>query len=203
MEKIDFKKKFKDLYNPSKKDISVVDVPPMNFVMFDGKGDPGKTPEFQKGVEALYTVAYTLKFMLKKRGGRPDYTVPPCEGLWWAGDMTAFSANRRCEWKWTIMIMQPDFVTKALIDEAVAEAKKKKDLPALAKVRFERFAEGKCVQIMHVGPYADEWPTIERMHRFIAEHGWQLRGKHHEIYLSDPRKTAPEKLKTVIRHPFI
>ena len=201
MAKTDFKKQLKHLYQPSSKDVSVVDVPDMNFLMVDGQGDPGTSPEYQEALEALYTVAYQLKFTIKGRDPELDYVIPPPEGLWWAKDMGAFSMNDRDAWQWTAMIMQPDHVTQALFDEAVDQVKQKKDLPGVGKLRLERFHEGRAVQILYLGPYSAEGPTIERLHAFAREHGYQLRGKHHEIYLSDPRRTAPEKIKTVIRQP--
>jgi hypothetical protein len=201
MAKVDFKKQLKHLYQPSAKDVSVVDVPDMNFLMVDGQGDPGTSPEYQEALEALYTVAYQLKFTIKGRDPELDYVIPPPEGLWWAKDMGPFSMNDRDAWQWTAMIMQPDQVTEALFDQAVDKVKQKKDPPGLGKLRLERYHEGRAVQILHLGPYSAEGPTIERLHAFARENGYQLRGKHHEIYLSDPRRTAPEKIRTVIRQP--
>jgi len=201
MAKTDFKKQLKHLYQPSSKDVSVVDVPDMNFLMVDGQGDPGTSPEYQEALEALYTVAYQLKFTIKGRDPELDYVIPPPEGLWWAKDMGAFSMNDRDAWQWTAMIMQPEQVTEALFAEAVDKIKQKKHLPGLGKLRLERYHEGRAVQILHLGPYSAEGPTIEKLHAFARENGYQLRGKHHEIYLSDPRRTAPEKIKTVIRQP--
>jgi hypothetical protein len=201
MAKIDFKKELKHLYQPSAKEVSVVDVPDMNFLMVNGQGDPATSPEYQEALETLYTMAYQLKFTIKARHPELDYVLPPPEGLWWAKDMAAFSMNDRDAWQWTAMIMQPDHVTQALFDEAVDKVKQKKDLPGLGKLRFERYHEGRAVQIMHLGPYAAEAPTIQKLHAFARENGYELRGKHHEIYLNDPRRTAPEKIKTVIRQP--
>jgi hypothetical protein len=130
-----------------------------------------------------------------------DYKVPPLEGLWWSDDMMDFRRGRRATWRWTMMIPQPPVVTVAFIDKAVAEAGRKKDLPALAKLRYERFEEGLCAQVMHVGQYSEERPTIERLHAFITQRSFVRRGKHHEIYLGDPRRTAPERLRTIIRQP--
>jgi hypothetical protein len=202
MPKVDFKRELKHLYNPPKKEFTVVDVPPMNFLMVDGHGDPNTAQEYQDAVEALYGVAYTLKFTSKRELGR-DYVVPPLEGLWWAGDMEAFTTMRdKSAWEWTMMIMQPEWVTQEMVGEAVKQVEKGKDLPALSKIRLETYHEGLSVQIMHVGSYDDEGPTIARMHReFMPENGYEPAGKHHEIYLSDPRKVAPENLKTVIRQP--
>ena len=201
MAKTDFKKQLKHLYQPSAKEVSVVDVPDMNFLMVDGQGDPGTSPEYQEALEALYTMAYQLKFTIKGRDPELDYVIPPPEGLWWAKDLDAFSMDDRDAWQWTAMIMQPDQVTEVLFDEAVDKVKQKKDLPGLGKLRLERYHEGRAVQILHLGPYSAEGPTIEKLHAFARENGYQLRGKHHEIYLSDPRRTAPEKIKTVIRQP--
>jgi hypothetical protein len=199
MAKRDFKKELKHLYGPSKKEFSVVDVPPMNFLMIDGHGDPNDNPDLQAGMDALYGMVYTIKFALKPHG--IEFVVPPSEGLWWLEDMSEFSLETKDRWEWTIMIMQPDEVTDEIVAEAREELKDKKDPPALSKMRYERYHEGLSVQIMYLGPYADEGPTIARMHDFIHESGYDFNGKHHEIYLGDPRRTAPEKLKTVIRQP--
>jgi len=202
MPKIDLKQELKHLYNPSAKAVAVVDVPPMNFLLIDGTGNPNTSPEYAAAVEALYSVAYTLKFKVKKSKAQIDYPVMPLEGLWWVEDMTQFSIHNKDAWLWTMMIMQPAFVTADLFNESVSEAGKKKELPALGKIRFELFSEGQAAQIMHLGPYAAEEPTINRLHAYIHEQGYELAGKHHEIYLKDPRKSAPEKLQTVIRQPF-
>jgi hypothetical protein len=201
MPKTDFKKELKHLYNPSKKDFSVVDVPPMQFLMIDGHGDPNTAQEYQDAVEALYAVAYKLKFMSKKEQGM-DYVVPPLEGLWWAEDMETFNIKRdKSAWDWTMMIMQPEWITQELLAEAVEQVGKK-NLPALPKIRLEPYHEGLAVQIMHIGSFDDEGPTLARLHNeFLPENGYAEAGKHHEIYLSDPRKVAPEKLKTVLRQP--
>jgi len=202
MSKIDFKKELKHLYRPSPKEFVVVDVPPMNFLMTDGHGDPNTVQEYQDAVEALYAVSYKLKFTSKKELGK-DYVVPPLEGLWWAEDMEAFTAARdKSAWDWTMMIMQPEWITQEMVEEAVKQVEKKKGLPALSKLRLETYYEGLAVQILHIGSYDDEGPTIAQMHhQFMPENGYEPAGKHHEIYLSDPRKVAPEKLKTVLRQP--
>ncbi len=199
-EKIDLLKRWKHLYSPPREPV-VVEVPPINFLMIDGQGDPNVTLLYQEAVEGLFSLAYTLKFALKKAGG-VDYGVLPAEGLWWVEDMAAFSLEDKAAWEWTMMIAQPEFVTVEWVERARAEALKKKGLPALERIRFETYAEGTAAQMMHIGPYADEGPNIARLHAFIAEQGGQLRGKHHEIYLSDVRRSAPEKLRTVIRQPF-
>jgi hypothetical protein len=202
MEKIDFKKRLKHLYRPSARTPVVVEVPPMNFLMIDGKGDPNSAPAYQEAVEALYAVAYALKFMVKKGPQAVDYGVLPLEGLWWVEDMRLFSVEDKGAWQWTMMIMQPDYVDAELYTAALAQVEAKKKPPALGRMRFETYDEGLSAQIMHIGPYADEEPTIEKLHQFIADEGYQRRGKHHEIYLGDPRRTAPERLKTVIRQPM-
>ena len=198
--KIDFKKELKHLYRPSAKGFEVVDVPPMSFLMIDGHGDPNTAQEYKDAVEALYAVAYRLKFMSKNDLGR-DYVVPPMEGLWWVEHMEEFSAGDKSAWDWTMMVMQPQWITREMFEEAVGQVEKKKNPPALPKLRLESYREGLAVQIMHIGPYDAEAPTIARMHAFIAENGYEAAGKHHEIYLGDPRKVAPEKLKTVLRQP--
>jgi len=201
MGKVDLKKTLKHLYNPSAKVVSVVDVPPMNFLMIDGVGDPNVSPEYRQAMEALFSLSYALKFRVKKEIG-VDYVVMPLEGLWWTDDPSQFSMTNKAIWKWTAMIMQPEYVTYEFFEKALAEVKRKKGLPTLDRVRFETYHEGLSAQIMHIGPYAAEEPTIAKLHSFIRDNGYELNGKHHEIYLSDPRRTAPEKLKTVLRQPI-
>ncbi|MGD8625239.1 MAG: GyrI-like domain-containing protein [Anaerolineae bacterium] len=202
MSKIDFKKTLKELYRPPRDRFVVVDVPAMQFLMADGHGDPNTAPAYQEAVEALYALAYKLKFASKKELGQ-DYVVPPLEGLWWAEDMALFSTMRdKSAWEWTMMIMQPEWITPAMFDAAVAQVAKQKDLPALPTIRLETYEEGLSVQILHLGSYDDEAPTLQRLHHdFLPENGYREAGKHHEIYLSDPRRVAPEKLKTVLRQP--
>lgn len=201
MEKIDFKKVLKHLYQPRMGEFSLVDVPAMNFLMVDGHGDPNVSPAYVEAVEALYSVSYTLKFMSKKELER-DYSVNPLEGLWWSDDMQSFVDRRKDAWDWTMMIMQPDWITAEMVEQARSDAARKKTLPALAKLRFETYAEGTSLQIMHVGSYDDEGPVLKRLHHEVMPAGgYVFNGKHHEIYLGDPRKTAPEKLKTVLRQP--
>ncbi len=202
MEKIDYKKQLKHLYKPSAGKVEIVDVPQMNFLMIDGEGDPNTSQEFQEAVEALFGLSYTLKFIIKKGKLAIDYGVMPLEGLWWADDMSAFRTGDKDKWKWTVMIMQPEYVTTDLLGQAVEQVRKKKNPPALPKVRFEAFAEGKAAQTMHVGPFSEEGPTIENVHSFIEASGCELSGKHHEIYLSDIRRAAPEKWKTIVRQPM-
>jgi hypothetical protein len=207
MKKLDLKKDLKEFYNPSAKQVTVVDVPKMNFLMIDGMGDPATSPAYQDALGALYNVAYTLKFMMKlKVKPAVDYPVMPPEGLWWVEGVEHFTLEqllgRRDEWQWTMMIMQPDIITRERVAQAIDEVRRKKDPPCLNKIRFESLKEGTCAQIMHIGPYATEKPTIERLHSFILEGGHMLHGKHHEIYLGDPRRAKPEKLKTVLRQPL-
>jgi hypothetical protein len=159
-------------------------------------------PEYRAAVEALYSVAYAIKFAIKRGPDELDYKVMPLEGLWWVPDMSAFSVEDKSAWDWTAMIAQPERVTQAMVDEAVALAARKKPLPAAPKLRLQSFAEGLAAQVMYIGPYAAEGPAIERLHAFIAEHGYERSGRHHEIYLGDPRRTDPAKLKTVIRQPM-
>jgi len=205
MKKIDLKKELKHLYAPSSKYVETVDVPPMNFVVIDGQIEPGKTPEtsqaFQDAMGALYGASYTLKFKSKLRETNPiDYTVMALEGLWWT-DSGEFDFDKKEEWKWTMMIMQPEHITEEMYQEALRELREKKDNPVLSKIRFESFHEGLCMQIMHIGPYAEEPRTIAKMMAFARENGYALRGKHHEIYLGDPRRAKPERLRTILRHP--
>ena len=202
MEKIDFKKELKSLYKPSAKKVDIVEVPQMNFLMIDGEGDPNTSQSFQDAVDVLYPLSYTLKFMVKRGGMEIDYGVLPLEGLWWANDMSSFSVENKQNWKWTLMIMQPEFISKEMVDKATEEVRKKKNPVALPSVRFESFAEGKAAQIMHIGPFSEEGPAVEKVHSFIEENGSQRIGKHHEIYLSDIRRAAPEKWETIIRQPI-
>jgi hypothetical protein len=170
--------------------------------MIDGEGDPNTSPAFTHAVEALYSLSYTLKFSLKKSPQPVDYGVMPLEGLWWADDPGEFHRKDKSTWKWTAMILQPDFIGQTQVNNAFNVVRKKKKLVALDRVRLETLAEGTAAQILYVGPFSDEAPTIQRIHDFIHAAGKELCGKHHEIYLSDPRRTAPEKLKTIIRQPM-
>ena len=200
MDKTDFKKELKEFYNNSAKEMRLVKVPSMNFLMIDGKGDPNNSDEFSDAVQSLYSLAYTIKFHIKKEN-ELDYGVLPLEGLWWTDDMRKFSQENKKIWKWTVMIMQPKPVTAKIVKKCLVDVKEKKDLPGLSKVRFEKYNEGLSAQVMYIGPYSDEGPTIMKLHEFAIENGYQLKGKHHEIYLADPRRTKPEKLKTIIRQP--
>jgi hypothetical protein len=210
MKKLDLKKDLKAYYLPSAKKVEIVDVPRFKFVMIDGAIEPGlapgTSPLFQENVEAMYGAAYTLKFMLKKRENDPvDYPVMALEGLWDVLD-GKFDINIKDNWIYTLMILVPDLITQDIFAEALSQLREKKgDQPGFARLRLDTFEEGLCVQTMHIGPYATEPETIERMEAFMQEHGYRdllgQGGKHHEIYLGDPRRAAPEKLKTVLRHP--
>ncbi|MCZ8548417.1 GyrI-like domain-containing protein [Mesorhizobium qingshengii] len=200
MEKVDFKKIMKAFWQPPVGVFSLVDVPKLQFAMIDGKGDPNTSEEYRHAIEWLYSVSYPLKFMSKKELGK-DYGVAPLEGLWWAEDMSSFLTGDKHLWSWTMMIMQPDWITgemfKAVLDKACAKLGEPPE-----SLRLQFFHEGTAVQIMHIGPYSAEGPTILRLHEeFLPANGLVENGKHHEIYLGDPRKAAPEKLRTVIRQP--
>ncbi|MCG8343455.1 MAG: GyrI-like domain-containing protein [Chlorobiales bacterium] len=202
MKKIDFKKELKNLYKPSVKSVERVTVPGMNFLMVDGQGDPNTSQEFRDAIEALYSISYALKFMVKKGDMAIDYGVMPLEGLWWTDDMSTFSVGCKESWKWRLMIMQPEFISQAMVEDAIEKVRTKKNPVSLPKLRFESFEEGEAAQIMHIGPFSEEGPTIEKVHAFIEESGKERRGKHHEIYLSDIRRADPAKWKTVIRQPY-
>ncbi|QBE47554.1 GyrI-like domain-containing protein [Leucobacter triazinivorans] len=201
--KIDLKKEL-DAYRARRGEFRVVDVPPMRYLMLDGHGDPNSSPEFAESVESLYPLAYAMKFASKRALGR-DYVVPPLEGLWWADDMTAFtSARDTSAWEWTLMLMVPEWLDGAACAAAVAQVRAKGGAPRLDEVRFEELAEGLCVQTLHVGSFDDEGPVLDRMHgEFIPGQGLTLAGKHHEIYLSDFRRVAPEKQRTILRQPVV
>ncbi len=184
------------------KKVELIEVPSLNFLIIDGTGDPNTSPKFKSAVEALFSLSYTLKFMIKKGVSAIDYAVMPLEGLWWADDMTTFSIENKAAWKWTLMIMQPEFIAENEVQAAFKLVAAKKDLPRLKEIRFESFHEGPAAQIMHIGPFSAEGPTIEKVHQFIEAKGFHLSGKHHEIYLSDIRKGDPANWKTIIRQPY-
>ena len=201
--KIDLTKEHKDLYHAAAGKPVVVEVPTFKILAVDGRGDPNTSKDYAAAIEALYAVAYKLKFASKQDGF--DFKVMPLEGLWWADDPAAFATGNRDEWHWRMYIVVPDFVTGPAFNDAVGDVAKGKNPAALGKVVFQTFHEGPAAQILHVGPFAAEAPTIETLHYFIRETGHSFDGqteKHHEIYLSDPRRTAPEKLRTIIRQPF-
>ena len=200
MEKRDLAKELGELYSPPKGRFVVVDVPEMSFLMVDGTGSPETSPAFQEAIGALYSVAYTLKFTFKKEHDL-DWKVMPLEGLFSTDDSGRLDLDGKGEWCWTLMLLQPDSVTKEDVACAAETAGRKKPLPGLKGLRLARFSEGHSVQTLLVGPYAGERPTNEGLHAFIAEEGYVVAGRHHEIYLSDPTRTKPERLRTVIRQP--
>lgn len=199
MTKVDFKKTMSS-YRAKRDQFEIVEVPNMQYLMVDGYGDPNVEPSYPEAVEALFTVAYALKFASKQLGN--DYVVPPLEGLWWAEDMSKFSTERdKSSWSWTMMIMAPEWIDSAMLATAKARVTKKK-LARLDDLRLDPLAEGTCVQVLHVGSYDDEGPILARMHdEFLVENQLEPTGKHHEIYLSDPRRVVPEKLRTILRQP--
>jgi hypothetical protein len=200
MEKLDLKKQHKALYGARKDRFEIVDVPPLQYVRLDGEGDPNTAEAYRTGVAWLYSVSYGMKFASKAELGR-DYVVGPLEALWWADDMSSFITRKKSDWRWTVMILQPDFVTAALSDRAVERAAKKLGAPP-PSLRFESYHEGLSVQILHIGSYDDEGPTLARLHQeFLPANGLEETGHHHEIYLSDPRKVPAEKLRTILRQP--
>jgi hypothetical protein len=206
VEKLDLKKQFKSLYTASAKKVTVVDVPPLLMAVIDGEipphERPGTSARFAEDVGALYSAAYTLKFMIKKRESNPiDYPVMPLEGLWSAAS-GRYDPGRADTWNYRIMIMQPDFVSADLWAAATAAAQKKKPNDGLARVELVTFHEGPAIQMLHLGPYATEPETLARMDDYATAEGYTRHGLHHEIYLSDPLRTAPERLKTILRHPI-
>jgi hypothetical protein len=202
MKKIDFKKELSHLYRPSHHAVDVLDVPDMNFLMIDEQGDPNTSKAFSNAVEVLYALSYAVKFMVMRGEAETDYGVMPLEGLWWADNMSSFTIEDKRNWKWTLMVMQPELVSPALVAAAVDQVKAEKIPVALPGLRFDSFREGRVAQTMHIGPFTEEGPTIGRLYEFIAREDYVRVGKHHEIYLSDIRKAAPEKWKTVIRQPI-
>lgn len=205
MEKLDLKKELKHLYLPSAKEVVVVDVPAFNFVMLDGvipAGQPvAESADYVNALEALYSISFGLKFKSKLRDENPiDYTVMALEGLWWVKS-GAFEFGKVEPWLFTAMMLQPDHITHEMYEVARLELQQKKPELDTKSMRFERFKEGQCIQIMHIGPYSEEPRTLDKMEVFMEEHDFRFRGKHHEIYIGDPRRAKPENLKTVLRHP--
>ncbi|MEN3613275.1 GyrI-like domain-containing protein [Plantactinospora sp. ZYX-F-223] len=201
MTKSDIKRDRKDLYLPRAGRFALVDVPELPFLMIDGKGDPNTSMSYQDAVAALYAVSYAVKFASKQQLGR-DYVVGPLEGLWSADDPSVFVTRDKHEWQWTMMVTQPEWVSAAMVEQAIELTAAKKALPALDRLRFERYAEGLSVQVLHVGSYDEEGPVLARLHQeFMPANGLTHNGRHHEIYLSDPRKTEPAKLRTILRQP--
>lgn len=199
MEKLDFKKTLKRYFSAPVGAFEIVDIPKASFAMADGKGNPNTSPDYAAAVEALFAVSYTHKFASKAEGR--DYVVGPLQGLWWAADWEDFVRRDKDKWLWTMMIMQPEWIGRGQFVEAVEQVKAKgRAIPST--LRLEAFEEGRCVQMLHIGSYDEEAPTLKRLHQdFLPANGLAERGKHHEIYLSDPRRVAPEKLRTILRQP--
>ncbi len=200
MDKVDFKKTLKKLYSAPSGEFVAVDVPPMQFVMVDGEGDPNIAPAYRTAVEWLYGASYAMKFAAKSSLGR-DYVVPPLEGLWSADDPRSFTSRDKDRWRWTMMILVPEFVTHTMFEEAVAKTGRKSGTPP-ETLRLEVYHEGLSLQILHIGSYDDEGPVLDRLHTVVMPEGkMDFNGPHHEIYLGDPRKTEPSKLRTILRQP--
>ena len=200
IQKVDFKKTYKQLYNPTETGFHFIDVPDMNYLMLDGKDNPNTSENYQHAVQALYSMSYGIKFELKAQGF--DYIIPPLEGLWWMPNMNEFTLENINEWEWTMMIMQPEWITSEIVEKVKEVTLRKKKEQLLKNVRFEVFREGLSVQILYIGAYKNEAPTIAEMHNYINTNGYETNGKHHEIYLSDIRKTSADKLRTILRQPI-
>ncbi|WP_433466261.1 GyrI-like domain-containing protein [Spirillospora sp. CA-128828] len=201
MTRYDVKRERKQCYAPRNTDWALVDVPAQQFIAIDGHGDPNTSADYSRAVEALYAVAYTIKFTSKNALGR-DFVVAPLEGLWWSDDPEVFVTRAKDAWHWRMLISQPDWITEDLIDEAKQGALAKKGLPAIAEIRRESLHEGTSAQLLHVGPYDDEGPVLAKLHHeYLAANNLRMSGHHHEIYLGDHRRTEPAKLKTVLRQP--
>ena len=201
MTTIDLRRSLPDLYKTAPQP-ALVDVPERPALMIDGAGDPNTAPAYAVALKALYAVAYGVRFALKNGPAGVDAPVLPLEGLWWVPDMALFDVADKSAWQWTLLIPQTDVVSPELVARC-AMAARAKGVDGVNSVRLERFAEGRCAPILHRGPYAEEGPTVAALHRFIAEQGYRLTGKHHEIYLGDPRRTAPERLRTILRQPVV
>ncbi|MDL2246420.1 GyrI-like domain-containing protein [Methanobrevibacter sp. OttesenSCG-928-K11] len=199
--KIDFKKEFKEIYSPSKKEVSFVNVPKFKYLTIDGEGDPNTSQEYSDSIEALMSVSFKTKFIMKKEFNK-DYVVMPLQGLWWQEDMENFSVDDKSSWKCTSLIMQPDFVNENHIKQATEETILKKDLPSIDKLEFREIEEGLVAQILHIGPFSEEGPTVQKLHDEIFDNDYKFNGLHHEIYLSDIRRANPDKLRTIIRQPI-
>jgi hypothetical protein len=200
VDKLDLVRTHKSLYTPSDREFHIVEVPAFSFVMIDGKGDPNTSPMYQEALTALYGLVYTIKFAKKKETGQ-DFKVMPLEGLWWVENLAELDFKNKGNWFWTMMIVQPSFITYADFESAQQAVLKKGGSELATTARFEIYDEGTSVQVLYLGAYANELPTVEKMHAFARQQGYELHKKHHEIYMSDPRRTDPEKLKTIIRQP--
>lgn len=204
MVKTDYKKQFRELYTAHTTVPKVLTVPPLQYLAIDGAGDPNSSKAYADAIQTLYPIAYTIKFICKLEHDH-DFSVLPFESLWWSDDMSDFTSGNKSKWHWRAMIMQPPVVTQDIYEAAVAQARQKRRLPSEKLLTFMTYEEGTAAQILHIGSYASEGPTIKLLHQFIGEQGGSLDGAryHHEIYMSDPRRTAPEKLQTIIRQPFV
>ena len=201
MEKTDYKQELRTLYTASTKEPAIVRIPPLQYLQTDGRGNPNNSAVFHSAVETLFTVSYTLKFMVKKTLA-VDYGVMPLEALWWCEDMSHFSITNKDSWEWTVMVMQPEYITAELLAAALEKVAQDKGLAALETLRFNTFEEGLAAQVLHSGPFSEEGPAVEKLHAFISGNGYQMSGKHHEIYLSDTRRGNPKNWKTIIRQPI-
>jgi hypothetical protein len=200
MESIDHKDEYDDCYRQSESEVSLVDVPDFDFLAIDGRGDPNTSEAFTDAVETLYPLAYAIRSIIKDEADL-KYVVMPLEGLWWTDDMATFDVEDKDDWQFRLLIMQPPVVTRDTFERARETVREKKDLPALSKVRYESFEEGLSAQTLHVGPFSEEGPTVERIHRYIEENGYSRRGRHHEIYLSQMGRVPPERMRTILRQP--
>jgi hypothetical protein len=203
--RLDLRRQYQTLYRPSARAVELVDVPELLFLAIDGRTEagvgPGESEEFAAATAALYGLGYGLKFMSKQRRVDPiNYTVMGLEGLW-STESGIFEWGRREPWLYTLIMMQPDHIDEAMLAEAVAQIAKKRPNPAVAEVRLQRWEEGPSLQVMHIGPYSEEPRSLDMLDRYAAENGLEMHGRHHEIYLGDPRKAKPENLKTILRHP--
>ena len=202
MGKVDLSKEHPQLLKASDKEPAVVDIPKLQYLMVDGEGAPEQSKDFQPTIHVLYGIVYTLKFTRKKAGQEPDFKIMPLEGLWWMKDDREFDQSRPQDWRWTLMIAVPEFIGNTDVEQAKKQLSTKRPELPVDKLRLESFEEGRVVQTLHIGPYDKEGPTIEKMHRFASDNNLQLGGKHHEIYMGDPRRVPPEKIKTILRHPI-
>jgi hypothetical protein len=201
MTRYDVKRELKQCYAPRNRDWELVDVPAQRFIAVDGSGDPNTSAAYARAVEALYTVAYTIKFAGKRDLGR-DFVVGPLEGLWWSDRPEVFTARDKDAWQWRMLISQPDWITEDFVNEAKKAALAKKGLPTIEDVRYEPMHEGLCAQVLHIGPYDDEGPILAKLHNeYLAANNLRMTGHHHEVYLGDPRRAAPDKLRTILRQP--
>lgn len=202
MNKLDFKQINKPFYTPKAGRPEILSIPNMQFASISGEGDPNTSSSFQDAIKALYSLVYGLKFSRKKAGLEPDFTIGALEGLWWTKSGKQYDVGAKGDWQWTLMIWLPEFITASEFTQFVAKLSVSKPNPMLASARLIMFEEGQVVQILHIGPYDAEQPSVQLMHAFAADQGFAQSGKHHEIYLGDPRRSAPEKLRTIIRHPI-